>query len=315
MMARWLRICLAGEVIAVALAAAFLTGVCGLRALAAVGGAIGGSFAAGFASFLWRYALTRKHAWKAPRSLRVGILRGVSSVVIEYFAFLALFSVIQPFDRLWMGEDRARPPGRERAQVLLVHGYLCNRGAWWWLRGKLRSAGFDVVTVTLEPPLADLDRLTLALSRRVEELCAGSGRGKIALVGHSMGGLVCLSYLRRFGPDRVRRLVTLATPYHGTRAARLSFGPNGREMRPGSKWLRELAAYSPAVPALTIWSTHDSLVVPQDSARLSGAREIVLTALGHVAMLFSLAVLRHIEGELREPGRSEGAAPSSVTAV
>ena len=212
---------------------------------------------------------------------------------------LVLFDLIQPFENSWMRQDRLNVRRQGEIPVLLVHGYLCNRGSWWRLRRKLRKAGLVVATVNLEPPFADIDALGLILHPRIEEICTKTGAEKLALVGHSMGGLVCRAYLRRFGTGRVERLITLATPHQGTRTAWFGIGRDAREMQPGSAWLRQLAASAPVLPTLATWSTHDSLVVPQDSARLPGCHEFALPALGHVMMLFSPEVGRLLVSELR----------------
>jgi pimeloyl-ACP methyl ester carboxylesterase len=70
-------------------------------------------------------------------------------------------------------------------------------------------------------------------------------------------------------------------------------------MEPDSAWLRALASGEQlAVPTLSIWSARDELVVPQDSARLAGAREAVMPALGHLSMVVSPAVFAVIAAEL-----------------
>ncbi len=63
-------------------------------------------------------------------------------VVMEWFATMLLFILIQPFERWWMGADTIRRRSG-RTTVLLVHGYCCNRGFWWWLRsGTARRVVF-----------------------------------------------------------------------------------------------------------------------------------------------------------------------------
>ncbi len=46
-----------------------------------------------------------------------------------------------------------------------------------------------------------------------------------------------------------------------------------------------MAARRADVPMLSIWSWHDSMVAPQDSASLPGARNIALVGVGHNALL------------------------------
>ncbi|HML13772.1 MAG TPA: alpha/beta fold hydrolase [Xanthobacteraceae bacterium] len=227
--------------------------------------------------------------------------RRVLGVLGEWLAYLALFIFIQPLARLWMGAEPAGLLPAGQVPVVLVHGYLCNRGFWWCLRRALREHGFAVATIDLEPPFAGIDRLADALHRRIEALRAETGAERVVLIGHSMGGLVARAYLRRHGSAHVDRLVTLGSPHHGSRIAWLVHGRNAREMRPNSAWLGALNAHEPAVPVLSIWSPHDEFVVPPDSARLAGAREIVVPSLGHLAMAFAPGIRARVLAELAAP--------------
>jgi len=119
-------------------------------------------------------------------------------------------------------------------------------------------------------------------------------------VTHSMGGLVCRAYLQQSGAGRVAGLVTLAAPHHGTRIARLGLGINAGQMQPDSDWLRALNARPlPSIPIASIWSVDDEILVPPATSRIARARETVFSGLGHLAMVFSPAVLACLESELR----------------
>ncbi len=245
------------------------------------------------------YAVLRRYAATFPPSGGVARARTWRCTVGELLALFTTFVVIQPFEHWWMGTDAVGAVAPGRIPVLLVHGYLCNRGLWWWLRRGLRARQFVVATINLEPPLAGLDQLTARLSERVDALLAETGAEKVVLVTHSMGGLVSRAYLQQQGVARVAGLVTLAAPHHGTQVARLGCGRNAREMQPDSEWLRCLnAGASPPVSIASIWSLDDEILAPPHTGRLPGARETMLNGLGHMAMVFSPTVLACLEAEL-----------------
>ena len=231
---------------------------------------------------LTTYAIALAHHSPAPR---LGWLRAVTMVFAEVFAFLRLFIFILPWERLWMGEDRLSPQGGR--PLLLIHGYGCNRGAWWWLRRRLEAAGFSVATVNLEPVYVDIDHYVTAIEARIEAACGLAGSNRITLVGHSMGGLAARAYLARHGTARVAQLVTLATPHAGSLLARMGMGANARQMEPGSPWLKSLSQQIPDLPIVALRNAHDNFVMPQDSQRLPSALDVELPGLGHLAMLFS----------------------------
>lgn len=207
----------------------------------------------------------------------------------EYFAFLLTFLFVIPFERLWMPADRL--PGGQKP-ILLVHGYGCSRGVWWLLRRRLEAAGHSVATVSLAPPYTSMGKLVPILNQRIEEVCAESGSKQVTLVAHSMGGLICRSYLARHGIERVDRLFTLATPHAGSLLSKIGFGQNSREMTPGSLWLRDMAHEPIKIPAVSLRNAYDNYVMPQDNQRLAGARDVELPPVGHIAMLYDEPVAK-----------------------
>ncbi|HSD61875.1 MAG TPA: alpha/beta fold hydrolase, partial [Burkholderiales bacterium] len=174
---------------------------------------------------------------------------------------------------------------------------------WHVLMRRLRRRGLgNLHTINLEPPLAGIDHFAARLARRVEEVCRVTGADKVVLLTHSMGGLVSRAYIARLGgAKRVAKLVTLGTPHHGSELVRLGIGRCAADMLPGGAWLRELEAAEGAgiaVPAVSIFSWHDNLVAPQDSARLAGAQNVALERLGHLRLLFDPGVFRVVAEEI-----------------
>jgi triacylglycerol lipase len=242
------------------------------------------------------YAVLRLYAASPPQT---GGARTWRCALAETLALFAVFVVLQPFERWWMGAESVGPLAPGRIPILLVHGYVCNRGLWWWLRRRLRDRQHVVTTINLEPPLAGIDRLAARLNERIEALLAETGAEAVILVTHSMGALASRAYLRQHGAARVAGLVTLAAPHHGTRIARLGLGRNAREMEPNSEWLRTLNAEPPpSIPIANVWSLDDEIIDPPDASRLANVREIVVKGIGHMAMAFSPTVLARLDAEL-----------------
>jgi triacylglycerol lipase len=214
------------------------------------------------------------------------------------------FTFVQPFENWIMAPDPEPAPGAG-LPVLLVHGYVCNRGIWHPMRRMLRErVPNPIFTISLEPPFARIDDYLPQLAARVDEICAASGSGKIALVAHSMGGLVARAYLARVsGAERVSRLVTIASPHHGTEMAPLGLGRNMRQMYRGNPWLVKLAEDEKRrgadVPVTCIYSEDDDLVCPAASCRLDCAHNIALHGVGHLSLLYSAHVADLVAQEIR----------------
>ena len=155
--------------------------------------------------------------------------------------------------------------------------------------------------MTLEPPLADIDALARQLADEIERVCRQTQARQLVLVGHSMGGLVARAYLRDFGAARVARVITLASPHHGSELARHAIGANGRQLRPGNDWLVALnpaEREAPSVPIVSLFSWHDNYVAPQDSAILAHATNVPFVGVGHLALLFWEPVAQRLCAEI-----------------
>ena len=295
----WLRCCLAAEIAVLALLWSWLLRGTDIGIMTAALLVLASLIAVNALSVGVKYALSRRHAFVPPPGMQVGVWHAAAAMIGEIGAFLLAFAIIQPFERWWMGRDAVGRVAPGRTPVLMIHGYFCNRGLWWWLRRRLRAHGVAVATITLSRPLGGIDPCADELAARIDQLRAETGADRVVLVGHSMGGLVSRAYLRRHGAGKVDKLITIATPHHGTVVARTGPGRNAREMEPESEWLRRLAdGATVSIRVLSIWSARDEFVVPQDSARLPGADERMLPAIGHMAMAFSPTVLRLLAAEL-----------------
>ena len=205
----------------------------------------------------------------------------------EWANFFVLFSILQPFERFFMGEDVCGRVKTGATPVLFAHGYCCNRAIWWWMRRRLHAKGLAIATINFEPIFGDIDSFAEQLRAKIDSVLAETGAEKLTLATHSMGGLVARACLRHYGDAKVAALVTLAAPHHGSLLARLALGRDARQMEPDSAWLRELAATKIAIPVVAVWSVSDEFVAPQDSARWPGAREHILTTHDHMSIVFS----------------------------
>lgn len=254
---------------------------------------------AGRAAFIAAtFALSRAWARGARAMPALGVAAALRMFLQEYAAFLLVFSVIQPFERAFMGRDAQPVPRPGKLPLLLLHGYECNRGFWWWIRRRLARAGWTVATLNLEPVFAGIEHYADQVGHAVQALAAAARSDQVILVAHSMGGLVARAYLQRYGVSRVARLVTLGSPHHGSRLARLGFGLNARQMEPGSEWLAELEHVALPASCVSIYSRHDNYVMPADSSRLQGARNIALDGIGHLAMAFDRRAYACLVGAL-----------------
>lgn len=172
----------------------------------------------------------------------------------------------------------ARPPG----PVLLVPGYGGSTSALTVLATALREHGRDAQVVDLPGDgTGDLRAQATALGKAVDDARTRTDAATVDLVGYSAGGVVARLYVRNDGgADKVRRVVTLGSPQHGTELAAQgvaipSLCPLAcQQLVPDSDLLTQLnrGSETPRGPTfVSLWSDVDKTVVPPDSARLKGS--------------------------------------------
>ncbi len=224
--------------------------------------------------------------------LRPRLRQLVSAWLQETIATPRIFLWQQPF-RASAQPDATAPSAVGRRGIVLVHGFVCNRGIWnRWMR-RLRCEGVPFLAVNLEPVFGSLDDYVPVIDRAVRVLADSTGQPPV-IVAHSMGGLAVRAWLAGSNAaPRCHSLVTLGTPHLGTWLARHSSTRNGRQMRIGSAWLLRLGVLeltAPRPPVLCFWSHCDNIVFPSANATLAGADNRHLEATPHVRMVDHPAV-------------------------
>jgi triacylglycerol lipase len=190
--------------------------------------------------------------------------------------------------------------------ILLLHGMVDNGSVFTVLRRGLTRRGFgQVVTLNYSPLTMDVRVAARRLAETVEDLVATTGYRRVHLVGHSLGGLVARYYVQRLGGDaRVHTLVTLGTPHSGTIPAYFLPLRLGRQLRPGSDLMTELAGPAPGCRTrfLSYWSDLDQMIIPKSAAQLHHpdlmARNVRVHGVGHLSFAIDRRVVREIGLEL-----------------
>lgn len=203
-----------------------------------------------------------------------------------------------------------------RTGVVLVHGFMCNRGFWnAWLR-TLRAQGRACVAVNLEPVYAPIDAYAPIVEEAVQRIERLTGRPPL-VVCHSMGGLAARAWWRAHGAGRkLAGLVTIASPHAGTWMGRFSRRANGLQMRLQSDWLGELARHEAGrpLPPTTCWySNCDNIVFPAATAMLAHADNRFVPGQPHVALAFHPQVIDGCMALLQRVDARQGESVTRVT--
>jgi triacylglycerol lipase len=197
----------------------------------------------------------------------------------------------------------------ESPPVLMIHGFLGTRGSMYMLERRLVDDGFVVVSFNLGTfNVRDIRRSAFLIHRKIERILAQTPSQQIDIIGHSMGGLIGLYYVKKLGGHaRVRKLIMMGTPIRGTWSALMGvvmlglWSTSSWQLLPRSRFLDELAQgpMPPGVDVHTIAAARD-WVVPLPTTRLTGASATTVP-LGHSSLVVSEEVYRRVVNTLRPP--------------
>ena len=213
----------------------------------------------------------------------------------EVITGLRVFAWRQPFRSNAEPDLLSATP--KRRGVLLVHGFVCNRGLWNPWMQRLRRAGTPFVAVNLEPVFGPIDRYVQEIEVAIARLELATQCPPV-VVAHSMGGLAVRAWLRDCaGEHRVHSVITIGTPHAGTLMARFALSANTRQVREGNPWLRALAASESRDrrSLFTCYFGHcDNIVFPARNGMLEGAINHHVPGVAHVDLAFHRPILEDL---------------------
>ena len=198
-----------------------------------------------------------------------------------------------------------------KPRVLLLHG-IWNAKAWLApLAARLRGEGFDVEVFGYPSVLGGPD---IAIPRLIARL---RGSEPMAVLGHSLGGLIALEALHREPDLPVTRVVCLGTPLRGSDAARglagrawtaLALGRSAGLLQAGfERWegKARVGMVAGNVPHglgryFARFEGESDGTVAVDETRLPGLADHCVVACSHSGLVFSAEATRQAAHFLRE---------------
>ncbi|WP_318216055.1 esterase/lipase family protein [Streptomyces sp. SCL15-6] len=185
--------------------------------------------------------------------------------------------------------------------VVFVHGYTGDASNWVTAMGVFRLNGWSSSDLFAYEYDSYGDNVTNArgLASFVDNVKARTGASKVAIVNHSMGGLVSQYYLKVLGGNTsVSHLASIAGANHGTTyAGACLIYTTCQQMYPGSSFISQITAgdETPGSTQYATWySACDGIIIPYTSTRLSGATNNNVLCQTHIGYLADTVVLGQI---------------------
>ncbi|MFN3854338.1 MAG: esterase/lipase family protein [Phreatobacter sp.] len=166
----------------------------------------------------------------------------------------------------------ATAPRGDGHPVLVLPGLVTSDRATVPLRTYLAGQGYEAYGWELGRNYGLLPGIERRMVERVEALAALHGR-KVSLVGWSLGGIYARQ-LAKMLPDKVRRVITLGSPFKGTPKAtnawRLYEFTSGHKVDDRDNHMGGLIADPPPVPTTAIYSRTDGICAWQCCVETEG---------------------------------------------
>lgn len=183
--------------------------------------------------------------------------------------------------------------------IVLVHGYTRSQVDWIWFRKKLKT-DLPIFTVNMKPIFGNIKENSQSLAKQVKQIQDMTHCKEITVIAHSMGGLASIYYAEKLDTNNlVKKIITIGTPFDGTKIAVAGLGKNSKEMIPNSKFSKEIRSMVKASSKqyYIIASKLDNLISPWYSAILdwvAAEQQYILQEEAHLAMLYSTSVVNKI---------------------
>lgn len=195
--------------------------------------------------------------------------------------------------------DAALPAVRSDRPVLLVPSPVWSRASLVFLQVFLTQRGEVVWPMRFHRSTRDLSERAQEVGEAVGRLRASTGAASVDVVAFGVGGLAVAWWIHHDGgAASVARLVSVGTPWRGTRMA--VFLPRGadRETRIHGLQLEDLLPCP--VPVVSVWCPDDPIVIPAESAVADERRAVAIEGVGHQGMLLSARTFHAIRTALRD---------------
>ena len=251
--------------------------------------------------------------------------------IVNSLDALSYPQTVKPYNKLLEKIDFNDPHhDANQNPVMLVPGFMESPKIYFPYLDELRRLNIRHAYWVPLYPFMSVEENAFTLSIIIRDVLKRTGRYKINLIGHSMGGLVVF-YAAKENPHYIDKCVALGTPFHGTKFAKkahdfLSFLIRKKGISYAEKTGYSLKALSQMFPEndfaknlaldngvnyYSIFSENDEVVLPWGSAIIKGAtnmnvnEDLGLKDVGHIRLVYESDITTTVAKILHNCKKSE----------
>jgi pimeloyl-ACP methyl ester carboxylesterase len=206
-------------------------------------------------------------------------------------------------------EDKSKKDG-----VIVLHGIFRTKYSMRILANFLEKSGFNVLNIGYPSTRYSIENLADIIKEEIE-LFSKDISGKLHFVGYSMGGLLIRSYLKKYRPKNLGRVVMIGTPNKGSEVAdflknfflyKMLYGPAGQQLitmqenfskiyAPIDFELGIISGNKPLLPlsSLLIRTPHDGLV-SIESSKIDEAKDHIIIPSNHTLFPYNKEMCKQV---------------------
>jgi len=228
----------------------------------------------------------------------ITIRRFIMNFLTEYCLVMSKY-ILLPYKYIDISNNLLQAQQQATA-ILLVHGFARHQSDWlWFIKYFSKKTNKSIFTVNLSPILGPIQQLASKINDKIIEIMVLTQCKNIILIGHSMGGLVASYYSEYLDQNNyITKVITLGTPFYGTKIAVAASGANVKQMEPENQFLAALREQinNSNKQYFNIATQIDNLIYPWQSCLLANNlnRQKIYLSKSHLGLIFAKDVVNQV---------------------
>ena len=197
----------------------------------------------------------------------------------------------------WLNKvsNKAEQNKKSEKAIIFLHGFKETFADFIWFKNELKKhTNLPMYSINLSPTYGSIEEIAQNIRKKVINIQQQTGAKELIFVNHSMGGLVASYYTENLDKENyVSKVMTIGTPFHGTKTAVLMFDrfKNVTQMKPKSKFLEKLnqQIINSKAKYYNIAVQMDNIIYPWDSdfVKSNKVAKHIHKEKGHLGVLYS----------------------------